>query len=346
MHSLPNPRAGFDRRPARTVFRRNHRLSAWIATAAMRRRFALVYNATAGVARPRLLDGVIAALKQAGGEVFQLGARTAAEASARVREAAQNTAADAVIAAGGDGTFRAVAAGAAGTALPVGVVPLGTGNVIAHELGLPRPSAQIASVLRSGPVIEASGGVVNGAPFFLMTGAGFDGQIVSKLNYRTKRALGRLAYAAPVLATLTEGPRSFDAEIDGQTFEASWVIITNASRYGGSFRLTNKTRVGADGLIAVVVEARSRVQLASASISLGLGRLIDPATRPRYVRVIPCQHARLGITSKAAAEIDGDASGSTPLEVHAGGPTVRLIVPAGYVAASTNRHANHVLSKL
>lgn len=312
----------------------------------MRRRFALVYNATSGVARPRLLDGVVLALKQAGAEVFQLGARTAAEASARVREAAQSAAADAVIAAGGDGTFRAVAAGAAGTALPVGIVPLGTGNVIAHELGLPRSRAQIASILHSGPVIEASGGIVNGAPFFLMTGAGFDGQIVSKLNYRTKRALGRLAYTAPVLATLADGPRSFDAQIDGQSFEASWVIITNASRYGGSFRLTNETRVGADGLIAVVVEARSRLQLASASISLGLGRLIDPETRPRHVRVMPCRHARLGFTSTVAAEIDGDASGSTPLEVHTGGPVVRLIVPAGYVACSTNRHANRLLSGL
>lgn len=310
----------------------------------MRRRFALVYNATAGVARPRLLDSVIAALKAAGADVFQIAARSAEEASARVRETALGHMADVVIAAGGDGTFRAVATGAAGTPLPVGIVPLGTGNVIAHELGIRASARQVASVLLAGSEIAASGGTVNGAPFFLMAGAGFDGQIVSKLNYRTKRALGRLAYTAPVISTLIEGPQSFDAQIDGEAFEASWVIITNASRYGGSFQLTRETGVGADGLMAIVVGAQSRLQLASASIALGLGRLIDPATRPRHVRVIPCHAARLGFNATVAAEIDGDATGSTPLEVHAGGPVVRLIVPAGYVACSTNRHANRLLS--
>ncbi len=311
----------------------------------MRRRFALVYNATAGAARPRLLDGVLQDLKGDGAEIFQLPTRSAGEAVNAVREMGETGGADAVLAAGGDGTFRAVATGAAGTPLPVGVIPLGTGNVIAHELGLPRGAGGLAGVLRSGPVMTARAGLANGAPFFLMAGAGFDGLVVSRLNYRAKRALGRAAYAAPVLSTLVEGAKPFDVEIDGYAMSASWVIVTNASRYGGSFRLTQETALGRDGLVAIVVEARSRVKLVETSLALALGRLADPATRPRHVKVLPCSKARIGFEVTAVAEIDGDASDATPLTVEAGGPQVNLIVPAAYVADLTKRHTNHLLSR-
>lgn len=308
----------------------------------MRRRFALVYNATAGVARPRLLDRVLKSMKDSGCEVFQLATRSAEEAIAQVHDLASRRGADAVIAAGGDGTFRAVATGAAGTSLPVGVIPLGTGNVVAHEIGVKRGAGFLANVLQSGNVIEARGGLVNGQPFFLMAGAGFDGAIVSKLNYRTKRVFGRMAYTAPVLKTLATGPVPFDAQIDGRTYLASWVIITNAARYGGAFRLTGETALGVDGLIAVVVEAPSRLRLVEVSMALGLGRLIDVATRPKHVTVLPCHSARLGFTTAVATEIDGDASGITSMAIESGGPQVNLIVPPAYVAGLTNRHTNHV----
>ena len=91
----------------------------------MRKTFGLVFNARAGVARPKLLDGVLAYLKAAGATVFAVPARGAEEASARVSELAESNGADAVIAAGGDGTFRAVATGAAGSALLSCSIPLG-----------------------------------------------------------------------------------------------------------------------------------------------------------------------------------------------------------------------------
>ena len=220
-------------------------ISAPKRSRSMRRRFALVFNSKAGVAVPRLLDGVLAVVRQSGAQVFQLPARNAAEAAERVSELARQGGCDAVIAAGGDGTFRAVATGAAGSGLAVGIIPLGTGNVLCHEIGLRRRARNVADVLLEGSEIDARGGLVNGEPFFLMTGAGFDARIVAQLNYRTKRALGRGAYTYPVIKTFTEGPRSFDVELDGRRFEASWVILTFASRYGGSFVLTRGHSSGA-----------------------------------------------------------------------------------------------------
>lgn len=308
----------------------------------MRRRFALVFNATAGVALPRLLDGVLAALRTEKADVFQVPARSAEEAAERVRQLAERDVCDAVIAAGGDGTFRAVATGAAGTDLPVGVIPIGTGNVLANEIGLRRRAGEVADVLLSGTAVDVRGGVVNGAPFFLMVGAGFDARVVAKLSYRSKRAFGRGAYVYPVLKTLAEGPRRFDVELDGRRFEASWIILSFATRYASVFELARDAGVGRDRLMAVVMEAGTRLGTAAHLVSLAFGWIARPETRPKGVHVLPVTVARIGRQTETPVEIDGDDAGASPVEVSTAGMPVRLLVPPRYVADLTNRHTNRL----
>ena len=100
-----------------------------------------------------------------------------------------------------------------------------------------RSARGLADTLLEGPEVVAEAGLVNGEAFFLMAGAGFDAQIVSRLGYRTKRVLGRAAYTGPVLKSLAGRPQLFDVSIDGRMFQASWVIFTKSSRYGGGFWL-------------------------------------------------------------------------------------------------------------
>lgn len=309
---------------------------------AMRRRFALVFNSTAGVAIPRLLDGVIVRLRQSKAEVFQVPARSSAEASERVADLAARSVCDAVIAAGGDGTFRAVAAGAAGTILPVGIIPLGTGNVLANEIGLTKSVAAIADVLLTGEQIETRGGLVNGKPFFLMLGAGFDARVVSKLSYRTKRVFGRGAYVYPVISALAGAHPIFDVELDGRRFDASWVILSFATRYGSLFTLAPDAGLGRDTLIAVVMEAGSRRAIGANLLSLALGWLARPDTRLNGVHVLPVKVAKIGRLVPAPFQVDGDEGGMSPVEVRADGPRVRLLVPPRYVADLTNCRANRL----
>ncbi|MFN0217909.1 MAG: diacylglycerol/lipid kinase family protein [Hyphomicrobium sp.] len=298
-----------------------------------RSRFALVYNSHAGMALPRLLDGVLRQLRADGAEVFQLPARSAHEASECVREAAEKEICDAVIAAGGDGTFRAVATGAAGSSLPVGVIPLGTGNVIARELGMPWTPNGLAHVLTAGPAIPVQGGLVNGAPFFLMVGAGFDGRIIAGLNYNAKRLMGRAAFAPPVIKALVKGAQAFDVVVDGAEMSASWIIVARASRYGGSFVLSNETRLGVPEMIAVVIAAETRLQLAAACLALAHGRLADPVARPNFVHVFRAQVVEIGARVEAPVEIDGDQAGVTPVAIRRDGPVVNVIAPPGYAHA-------------
>ncbi|MEQ1718119.1 MAG: diacylglycerol kinase family protein [Hyphomicrobium sp.] len=301
----------------------------------MRRRFALVFNAHAGVAWPRLLTAVLKKLEAAGADVTALATESAEDATRQVMVLAASGGYDGVIAAGGDGTIRAVAAGAAGSALPVGIIPLGTGNVMRFEIGLKSSADDVARTLLEGPDIPIEGGLVNGAPFFLMVGAGFDGRIVNALSQNTKRFLGRLAYGGPITRTLWAGPDRLDVEIDGRRFQASWVIVSNASRYGGSFVLTRSTAMGAAGLVAVVVKGTTRRALLKTSVALALGRLARPETCPKDVEAIACRHVWIGGPKPVPVEIDGDEGGVTPVEIRAGGVITRFIVPAAYVASPT-----------
>jgi diacylglycerol kinase family enzyme len=308
----------------------------------MRRRFALVFNSTAGVAIPRRLDGVLRRMRARGADVFQIAARSSTEAAEAIAEAGRRRLCDAVIAAGGDGTFRAVATGAAECDLPIGLIPLGTGNVLANEIGLPKKAHDLADLFIDGPEIEAKGGLINGVPFFLMVGAGFDAHIVGRLNYRTKRVLGRGAYTVPVLSTLADQPRMFDVDLVGRHFEASWLILAFANRYAGSFLLSRDGGVGRDQLIAIVVEARSRTAMVGHVLSLALGRLANPGTRPAGVHVLPVTRAMIGQRTGVPLEVDGDEGGLSPAEISAAGPRIRLIVPQSYVADLTDRHTNRV----
>ena len=309
----------------------------------MRRTFALVFNARAGVARPQLLDGVVTLLKREGADVFQVAARSSAEAALRIREIATTNAADAVIAAGGDGTFRAVATGAADTQLPVGFLPLGTGNVLAYEIGLKKNAAAIAVCLLNQPVVPVRGGLINGEAFFLMAGAGYDARIVHGLDYKTKRLIGRAAYAMPVLRTLAHGADRFDVVVDGASFNASWVIVTRSSRYGGSFVLTEQTCIGEDQMLAILIDAKSRSGLMRASLELGLGRLTAAKTRPDFVTVLPAKRVQIGRQVSAPLQVDGDDAALSPAEIVAEGPVVQLIVPPAYAATLSKRHTNRLL---
>lgn len=311
----------------------------------MRTSFALVFNNSAGVARPRRLSAVLDLLARRGARVAHVDANSAAEATAKVADIARAGMFDAVIAAGGDGTFRAVAAGAAGSAMAVGFLPLGTGNIVSYEIGSGKRAADLAQSFIADPDIAIRGGLVNGAPFFLMVGAGFDGAIVNGLNFRLKRLAARAAYVQPVLSALAHGPRPFDVTVDGERHTATWAIVTRASHYGGSFVLTRATQLGADPMVAILMDAPSRRRLLAAASALPLGRLGDPARAPRGVVVRVAERVVIGRTAAAPIQIDGDQTAGTPAEIVAHGPVVRVIVPSAYAAALTNRHTNRLQSE-
>lgn len=230
---------------------------------------------------------------------------------------------DAVCAAGGDGTLRALAGAleAAGSRLPLALIPTGTGNVMACELALPRDAPGIARMLVHGPARDIAGGRANGELFLCMCGAGFDGEVVARLAPSLKRRIGRAAYTGPVLAPLARKPSSFDVTIDGTPRRATWVVASNVRRYGGSFVIAPEADVTQPGLHAVVMTARTRTGRATELLAIAARR---PHRCPT-IEIVPCRS--LVISAALPIEIDGDVLGTGPLRVETVERAATLVFP-------------------
>ena len=289
---------------------------------APRRRFLLVTNPIAGRVGRRLLEPVLDMLRREGGSVERCPPGIDA-ARAAIAEAARTGSVDAVIAAGGDGTFRAAAAEMLGSAVPLGLVPLGTGNVLGHEIALPKSPAGLARLLMYGGTQPLRAARANGAPFFLMAGAGFDGAVIRQLDHALKHKVGKIAYVVPTLRALAAPLPWLTVTVDERREQATWVIVANARCYGGRFVLVPHTHALDEGLHVVLFRSRDRLALVRHLLALAHGQLLAQPD----VRMIGCRRVEIDAADRVAVQIDGDAADTTPLTVTESNDAVRLIVP-------------------
>jgi diacylglycerol kinase (ATP) len=293
----------------------------------MRRRFFLVTNPAAGIFGIPLVENVVAALQRRGAVVTRATADTLEATRFAVRSAADSGSCDAVIAAGGDGTIRQVAAALVGSGTPLGIIPVGTGNVLAHEIGLIADVAAVVRMLFDGPRVRVVCARANGEPFLLMTGAGFDARVLSAVDQRWKGRVGKIAYAGPLLGALAQPLDQLCVLLDGRSHSASWVVISNARHYAGRFVLAQRGGIERRGLVAVMFKANSRGALARQLMSLALGRLDARAARAGDVELVSCWKATITSGHPVPTQLDGDVFGTTPLHVDAGCSEIFLIVP-------------------
>jgi diacylglycerol kinase family enzyme len=295
----------------------------------MRRRFHLIFNPGAGVIGSPLLEATVRALEEAGAVVTRAIPADFHGLRAEALEAAASRRCDAIIAAGGDGTIRHVAAALLDQPVPLGIIPVGTANVLAQEIGLAPTAEAVAPMLLEGPTVKVASARANGEPFLLMAGAGFDARVVGALDQRLKSVLGRAAYAGPLVGALVRDMDRLALTIDGRAHDASWAVITNACHYGGRFVLTPRTGILDRGLEAILFKARSRAELLAQLMNLALGRLHDHAAKGGNVEMLPCSRVSITARHPVPTQVDGDVAGTTPLEVEAGAEQLELIVPAG-----------------
>jgi diacylglycerol kinase family enzyme len=159
-----------------------------------------------------------------------------------------------VVAAGGDGTVAEVASGLAGTAASLGMLPFGTANVLAWELGLPPGPEGAARVLTAGRAAVLHPGVArfgdgSSRLFVQMAGAGFDAAVVAKLDLAWKRRTGKAAYVAQAARELFRYPfPPFAAALDGAAPETvASAIVTKGRLYAGRHLLAPGAAPGEPG---------------------------------------------------------------------------------------------------
>jgi diacylglycerol kinase family enzyme len=160
-----------------------------------------------------------------------------------------------VFAAGGDGTVMACATALAGTGVALAVIPLGTGNLLAANLGLPAGIADAVAVATGGDRTHLDVGVVEDRCFTVMAGMGFDAQLLHDAPAALKARIGWAAYIVAALRHLCGRPMVVDIVLDGAApvaRRARSVLVANVGRLQGGVPLLPAARPD-DGLLDVAV---------------------------------------------------------------------------------------------
>ena len=165
-----------------------------------------------------------------------------------------------VLAWGGDGTIHVVASALAFDEVPLGIVPAGSGNGLARELGVARrPERAIADALQAVPR-PMDLGEIDGRLFANVAGIGFDAHVAAQFASATRRGLvGYAGIAARALAGYL--PRHYRITTGGVRTEARAILVTiaNAAQFGNNARIAPGARVDDGELDLVVMEERSRI---------------------------------------------------------------------------------------
>lgn len=232
---------------------------------------------------------------------------------------------DLVLACGGDGTVAACAAVMAGTGIPLAVLPSGTGNLLARNLGLPPGLDDALVVALTGSDRKLDVGSANGRSFVVMAGLGFDAKMLASTSGRLKKRVGWAAYGFSALRHLRDRTMRVTVRADDGPpvrRRASGVIIGNVGWLQGGVPLLPDAEPDDGWLDVVVLTARGLASwLALAAHVLLRRRLSDRVLRMAF------RELRVDVDRQQLWELDGEVIGRTRqlvISVQAGTLTIRV----------------------
>jgi YegS/Rv2252/BmrU family lipid kinase len=277
----------------------------------------VIFNPIAGRRRAAALWRVLDLLVENGVKVEVAETQHAGHAKQLARGAAC-AGRDMVVAAGGDGTIAEVANGLLGSDTALGIIPLGTANVLAKEFRLSTSARAIANALAYRrtellwPGIATLAGEQDHV-FVQMVGLGFDGAIVHGLPPMLKRAIGRGAYVWQSLwESVAYGFPKVRLTVDGKPYEAASVVVSKGRLYGGPYMLAPNAVPTSPGFQVALFENPGTLSALLSGAALPLGLL----PRCPGVRVIAGSRVEFSSANEPIlAQSDGDALAGTPCTV-------------------------------
>ncbi len=312
------------------------------------RHVALIYNPASGqyfARRKSAVQKAMAVLRVAGvqAEAFETNAPGSAMTLAKQ---AVEAGCDTVLACGGDGTVHEILQRLVGTEVALGVVPLGTANALAADLGLiASPSKVVQTLLGASPARVSVGRIhfndISGNPgsryFIVAAGVGADALLMSRLDARLKRRLGYILYvleAARIWATnsfpLFQAAFTANGNGTARVAEVSQLLAVRVRSFGGVLRTLAPGASLRNGSLSLLSFAtRSRLRYARFLLAVVAGRhtfgreieLLEAAS-------VECR-ARDGSAAHIFAEADGEVLGSLPVRLEVVPHALSLLVPPG-----------------
>jgi diacylglycerol kinase family enzyme len=286
----------------------------------------VIFNPAAGRRRASALWRVLDLLSASGVRLELAETQYSGHATVLAREAAV-AGVSLVVAAGGDGTIAEVANGLAGSTARMGVIPLGTANVLAHELNLPFAPRAVAAALAFGRTCTLWPGVASGPGmerlFVQMLGVGLDAQVVHGLSLPMKRLIGKGAYVVQTMRELARYPYPMlRVRLDGVEMEAASVIVTKGRLYAGRFTLAPDADATRPGFTVALFGHNGPLAAMMYGAALPMNLISHaPGLIIRGAQVVDI----LG-NGSVPAQADGDPAGMTPITVRDAASAIEVVI--------------------
>lgn len=296
------------------------------------KRISIIYNPRAGglPGNSDKISNLKMALRTQGFVISdeQVKATTTSGDATRLARQAVESQVDILIVCGGDGTLNEASQALIGTDTALAILPLGTANVLAKELAVPRNPKELAKLIASGQPREISVGRASKPDqswsryFLLMAGIGLDATIIETVNPELKKQWGLGSYVAAGLKTLAEWPlHPFSLSFNGQKHEATFAIVANAANYAAWFTIAPTSRMESNHLDVCVFNSRSRlVYLTYAFLSL-----FGAHTRSPQVIYEPVAELYANTSNLTPVQLDGELVGHLPMHFECVPHALRIV---------------------
>ena len=242
--------------------------------------------------------------------------------------------ADLIVAAGGDGTINEAAEGMLHSGVPLAILPGGTANVLANEIGLGTRIERAAARLEecrprriSVGHLTCDGGRVS-RHFLLMAGIGFDAYVVHHVDGELKSRTGKFAYWVAGLRLLGRRLEEFQVDIGGEKRQGSFALVSKVRNYGGDFQIARSVRLSDDRFEVVLFEGRYTARYLKHFAGMMLNRL----STMKGVAVLRADCVSISDPQDRCVyvQIDGEFAGSSPAEIRIVPDALTLLTPEGY----------------
>jgi YegS/Rv2252/BmrU family lipid kinase len=208
------------------------------------------------------------------------------------------------------------------------ILPLGTTNVLAKELGLPETVNDAMEVALNGTPKTVFLGKIYVTRhsslvtryFLLMAGIGFDGEAVFRINETLKKISGKGAYIFSGFKTLSVfNPDKLILDMDGKTYTGYSVIISKVAKYGGNFKITPDARLTDPFFYVCLFKGKGRLDILRYVAGVVAGKHLGF----RDVEYVKAKN--IDVEGDAHIQIDGDYFGRSPARIEVVPETVRLV---------------------
>jgi len=211
---------------------------------------------------------------------------------------------------GGDGMVQRCTDALAGSGVPVAVVPAGTANMFASNLGIPEDLTEAVRIGFHGRRHKLDLGVLNGEHFAVMAGVGFDAEMIQDADRGLKEKAGRLAYVRTALRHVNDNVTPMKITVDGTRWfsgRASCVLLGNVGTITGGIRAFDDARPDDGWLEVGVATAKGPLQWART-----LGRMAaSRSDRSPFVRITRAKKVDVRLGAPMTYELDGGARDTT-----------------------------------